>query len=192
MRILVLLGLATTIALGGTAMAGDKAGVQMADSLQIGNTQVWLNGMGLREATWLKVDVYVAGLYVERLSSDAPQIVRSRQTKVLTLRFVRKVGRKDILKAWHEGFRSNATTALPAIQRQMDQLDAWTPKFSKGDTLTFIYVPDTGVLVDVNGVRKGTLKGDDFARSLFSIWLGPKPPTGALKRGLLGNHGAST
>ena len=31
----------------------------------------------------------------------------------------------------------------------------------------------------------GTIAGDDFARSMLAIWLGPKPPTGALKRGLL-------
>jgi hypothetical protein len=40
----------------------------------------------------------------------------------------------------------------------------------------------------IDGVHKGVIQGADFARSLFAIWLGPKPPTSDLKRGLLGNH----
>jgi len=44
------------------------------------------------------------------------------------------------------------------------------------------------VQVDVGGTRKGVLKGADFAHSLFAIWVGPKPPTGALPEDLLGKH----
>ena len=191
MRLLVILGLilGTALAHPATATAGEKAGVTMPDTLSVGKTRLVLNGMGLREATFFKVDVYVAGLYLESPSSDATSIIRSKQTKILVLKFVRNVGRSDILKAWHEGFQHNAVIALPLIQREMDQLDAWTPKFKKGDTLRFIYQPDKGVQVDINYARKGTLKGEHFAQSLFAIWLGKHPPTSALKSGMLGNHG---
>ena len=177
--------LLTTI---GPAMAGKKAGVTMRDTVTVDGTQLMLNGMGLREATWLKVDVYVAGLYLEKVSSDAGTIVSSKQTKVLVLRFVRDVGRSDIVKAWSDGFKGNATVPISSIKKHIDQLNAWMPAFEDGDTLTFTYIPADGVRVDINGVRKGVIADDDFARSLFSIWLGPKPPTGALKKGLLGNH----
>jgi len=40
--------------------------------------------------------------------------------------------------------------------------------------------------VDVNGAVKGTIAGDDFARALFAIWLGARPPNAELKTGLLG------
>ena len=63
--------------------------------------------------------------------------------------------------------------------------------FKKGDLLTFTYRPDVGVQVEVNGIRKGILQGDDFAHSLLAIWLGPKPPTGELRAGLLGKHRAA-
>lgn len=170
------------------ASAGEKAGVKMPDTIEVAGKQLKLNGMGLREATWLKVDVYVAGLYVENLSSDPGAILRTPQVKRLVLRFVRDVDRGDILKAWHEGFKGNATVKLSEIQSQMDQLDRMMGDFDDGSTLAFTDVPGTGVSVEVNGVLKGVLKGDDFARSLFAIWLGPKPPSGALKTGLLGKH----
>jgi len=170
------------------ARAGKKAGVTMPDTVQVGDKTLHLNGMGLREATWLKVDVYVAGLYVENPSSDSSRLIAANETKRLVMRFVRDVGRSDILKAWNDGFKHNATVPLAKIQANIDRLNSWTPAFKDGDTLVFTYVPGAGVAVDINGARKGIIKDEDFTRSLFAIWLGPKPPTSALKKGMLGNH----
>ena len=172
----------------GVAYAGRKAGVTMPDTVVVANKTLYLNGMGLREATWLRIDVYVAGLYLERVSSDPVAIVREPEVKRLVLRFVRDVDHDDIVKAWHEGFAANSTVPVSKLRPFIDQLDAWTPSFEDGDTLAFTYVPGDGVSVDYNGVRRGVVRDDDFARSLFAIWLGPKPPTGAVKRGLLGDH----
>jgi len=182
------LALATTLVR--PAAAGEKAGVKMPDAIEVAGKHLALNGMGLREATFLKIDVYVAGLYLETVSSDAAAIVRSSQVKRLVLRFVRDVDRDDILDAWHDGFKGNATVKLVMIQGSIDRLDGWMGDFSDGDTLAFTDVPGEGVQVEINGARKGVLKGEDFARSLFAIWLGARPPTSDLKTGLLGKHPA--
>jgi len=184
--------LITIFALATTADARKKSGVKMPDTVVVDNKQLVLNGMGLREASFLKVNVYVAGLYVERPSSDPAELLAANESKRLVLRFVRDVDRKDIVKAWTEGFKNNATVPLAQIKPRTDRLNAWMPAFNEGDTLAFTYVPGKGVAVDINGTRKGIIEGDDFARSLYSIWLGPKPPTSALKRGLLGTHQRST
>jgi hypothetical protein len=177
-----------TLCLALPAVAGERAGVTMPDTVTVGDKTLKLNGMGLREATMLKVDVYVAGLYLENLSSDPAKIVASTEPKMIVLRFKRNVGHDDIVKAWHEGFAKNATVAIERIQPLIDQLDTWTPSFSKGDTLAFVFTPGRGVAIDINGTRKGFLSGENFERSLLSIWLGPKPPTGSLKSGMLGKH----
>lgn len=176
------------VAFANPAIAGKKAGVTMQDTAVVANKKLYLNGMGLREATFLKVDVYVAGLYVEHVSSNPSKLVNENEVKMLVLRFVRDVDRGDITDAWSSGFKNNATVPVATLKPLIDRLNAWMPKFNDGDTLVFTYFPGEGVTVDINGVRKGILKGEDFARSLFSIWLGPKPPNGALKKGLLGNH----
>ncbi|MEZ4360472.1 MAG: chalcone isomerase family protein [Kofleriaceae bacterium] len=190
MRILNLpvLALTLVVALAGTAFAGEKAGVKMPDSIEVAGKKLALNGMGLREATWLDIDVYVAGLYLETVSSDAAKIISSVQVKRLTLKFVRDVDRGDIVKAWREGFKNNATVKVDTLKPLIDKLNSWMSDFDDGHTLTFTYVPDTGLEVNVNGKVKGTLKGADFANSLFAIWLGPKPPNKGLKKGLLGKH----
>ncbi len=185
MRVSILL--ISLLALAGTSDAGTKAGVTLPDTATVGTKQLTLNGMGLREAT-LGIDVYVAGLYLEHPSSDPAQIVAANEPKLLVLRFVRDVDHGKIVGAWHEGFEHNATVPVAQLQPAIDQLDAWSASFHKGDTLAFSYVPGQGVTVSINNVRKGVIADEDFARSLFSIWLGPKPPTGDVKRGLLGKH----
>lgn len=185
MRITIVLVLAI---LAGTAAAGRKAGVTMPDNITVGDKQLALNGMGLREATWLDIDVYVAGLYVEHVSSNPAVLINSEEVKRLVMRFVRDVDHDKIVEAWHDGFAGNATVAVAKLKPYIDRLDAWTPSFSDGDTLTFTYVPGSGVTVEYNGKVKGVINDADFARSLFAIWLGKKPPTGDLKKGLLGKH----
>ncbi|HYQ91780.1 MAG TPA: chalcone isomerase family protein [Candidatus Competibacteraceae bacterium] len=59
---------------------------------------------------------------------------------------------------------------------------------SAGGVMTFTYKPGVGVQVDLGGATKGTIKGDDFAKALFSIWLGANPPNAGLKAGLLGGE----
>lgn len=172
-----------------TAEAGRKSGVTMPDQITVAGKQLTLNGMGLREATMLKVNVYVAGLYVEQPSSNPAQLINSNETKVIMLTFVRDVDRGDITEAWNDGFKNNPIVARGAIQGSIDQLNGWMQDMKKGQTLAFTYVPGTGVIVDVAGQRKGVIKGEAFARSLFAIWLGDKPPTSALRKGLLGSHG---
>jgi chalcone isomerase-like protein len=40
--------------------------------------------------------------------------------------------------------------------------------------------------IGANGAIKGIIKGDDFAKAFFSIWLGADPPNPEIKSGLLG------
>jgi hypothetical protein len=190
MRLSIVLTLTATC-LGGlttSSLAAEKAGVTMTDKVRVGDRTLVLNGMGLREATWLDIDVYVAGLYLEKVSSDPAAIISSKQAKRIVMVFKRDVERSDILKAWHTGFEKNAKARLAEIKPQMDTLDAWMPAFEEDDVLIFTYLPDQGVQVDVNNVRKGVLRGEAFAQSLFAIWFGPHPPSGDLKKGMLGTH----
>lgn len=188
-RTILGLAIAAAAAVGARpAAAGKLADVTMPDTITIAGTQLTLNGMGLREATFLKIDVYVAGLYLEHVSSNPGAIIASEQPKQLVLRFVRDVDRDDIVEAWNTGFAGNATVPIARLRPMIGRLNGWMPKFANGDTLVFRYLPGVGVTVEINGVRKGVITDADFARSLFAIWLGPKPPTADLKRGLLGKH----
>src|SRR5262249_48725361 len=100
----------------GSIEAGTLAGVTLPDQITVDSKTLVLNGIGLREATWLKVDVYVAGLYLETKSSDPEAIIGSEQTKRLVMRFVRAVDRAALLKGWNEGFEKSTGPSAAALR----------------------------------------------------------------------------
>jgi len=57
---------------------------------------------------------------------------------------------------------------------------------TKGDNMSFTWCPDKDVEVATRGTVQGTVPGDDFARTLFTVWFGPDPGDPNLKRGMLG------
>lgn len=178
--------LAAFIAVAVPAAAGSLAGVELPDQVKAGDTTLTLNGLGLREATFLKVDVYVAGLYLENRTSDAEAILASDGPKVLHMHFVRKVGRDDITKAWSEGFAKNLGAGASALADDIKTLNGWMEDMNKGDTLRFTFTPEGGLEVSIKGSQRGAIAGPEFARGMFAVFLGPEPPNPGLKEGLLG------
>jgi hypothetical protein len=161
-------------------------GVNFPGQVQLDGGTLTLNGLGLRQATILKVNVYVAALYVAQVSSDAHALLGSNTPKELILHFVHNVSDDDLKKAWEEGFEHNAREQLSALKERIEMLKGWMADMQSGQRLTFIHKPGAGLQVDVNGTVQGTIPGDDFTTAFLSIWLGTHPPNPALKSGLLG------
>ncbi len=161
-------------------------GVDFPEQVQVEGVSLALNGLGLRQATLFKVNVYVAGLYLAQISPDAEAILESITPKKLVLQFLRDVGKKDLNKAWDKGFADNAPDLLPALQDRVDLLTSWMSDMTAGQQLVFTYMPAAGIEVNVNGSVQGMIPGNDFARAFLSIWLGSQPPNPGLKTGLLG------
>jgi len=170
----------------GTVAGKECQGVTFPEQTQVQATPLTLNGLGLRQATMLKVNVYVAALYVGQQSTDAQAILASNTPKQLVLHFVRDVESADLKKAWDEGFAQNAKAQVPALKERIEQFKGWMADMKSGQHMTLTHKPGAGIEVDVNSKVQGTITGDDFARALLAIWLGPKPPNPGLKSGLLG------
>ena len=169
------------------AVSGKECkGINFPEQAQVQTSSLMLNGLGLRQATMLKVNVYVAALYVANRSTDANAILGSNTPKKLVLHFVRDVDGADLKKAWEEGFANNAKAQLPALKERIEKLKGWMADMKSGQQLAFTHKPGAGIEVDVNGAVQGTVEGDDFARAFLAIWLGAKPPNPGLKAGLLG------
>lgn len=168
------------------AQAGRKAGVTMPDKVTVAGKSLVLNGMGLREATMFKVDVYVAGLYLEKKSSNAAAILAAREVKRIHLQFKRDVDRDDMVKALRGAFDKNAGAKKSALADEMKSFMSWLTALDEKDTMTFTYVPEQGLTVHINGKRKGTIAGDDFARIIFAGWLGSRATDQNVRKQLLG------
>jgi len=183
----VLVSLATALGVG-LAHGKECKGASFPEQMQSEGVTLKLNGLGLRQATFLKVNVYVAALYVAQTSTDANAILKSNAPKELVLHFVRDVGRADLSKGWDEGFENNAKSQLPALKERIEAFKGLMADIKTGQRLRFVSKPGAGTQVAVNGTVKGTIAGDDFARALFSIWLGSSPPNPEVKAGLLGGE----
>jgi hypothetical protein len=169
------------------ALGAELAGVTMPDSTTVDGKTLVLNGLGLREATFLKIDVYVAGLYLETKSSDAQAILgATTETKKIVMQFVRNVKQSKMEEAWREGFEKNAGDALAEFEERIGKFLGWIPAAKTGSTMGLTFLPGKGVQVEIDGAIQGSVPGDDFARLLLSIWLGPDPPNAGLKDGMLG------
>ncbi len=183
----VSLSVLVAAALGaGVAHGKECKGVSFPDQAQVEGSNLALNGLGLRQATAFKVNVYVAALYVAKASGDANTLLGSSTPSELILQFVRNVGADDLRKGWSEGFEKNSKEQLSALKERIATLNGWMSDVKTGERLTFIHKPGTGLQVDVNGAVKGTIKGDDFAKAFLSIWLGAEPPNPEIKAGMLG------
>jgi hypothetical protein len=178
-----------TMAFGvGVAHAKECKGVSFPEEMQSDGGALKLNGLGLRQATILRVNVYVAALYVAQASKDADAILGAKAPWELVLHFVRDVGRSDLNKAWDEGFENNAKGELPALKERIETFKGLMADMKVGERIVMSHKPGAGVRVAVKGAAKGTIAGDDFARALLAIWLGPRPPNADLKAGLLGGE----
>ena len=169
----------------GAASAAELAGITMPESISVGEKTLVLNGLGLREATFLKFDVFVGGLYLEQKTHDPNKIIQSQQMKQVAMHFVRNVDAEDLRNAWTKGFEKNVGGNFATLSDRVDQLNGWMAKMQVGDRMTFSF-DRNGVDVNVKGSQRGTISGKDFSRTMLSIWFGPKPPNEGLKRGMLG------
>ncbi len=168
---------------GALSTAGSLAGVELPDRVDLGGQSLVLNGLGLREV--VVVDVYVAGLYLPQKTRDAQQAITRDVPKRLHLHFVRGVGAEDLQESTLEAIEKNPSVrgdVMPHIGSLNGAMETMQP----GDEILFDYVPGVGTTVSVKGKAKVTVPGAPFMSGLWSLYLGESPPTGALKKGLLG------
>ncbi|MGB7553044.1 MAG: chalcone isomerase family protein [Candidatus Korobacteraceae bacterium] len=164
--------------------AASLAGVTLPDTQQVGNTKLVLNGLGLR--TEFMVKVYVAGLYLEQKSSDPSAIIKADAPNRIVMQFLHGASKSQMTNAFKESFNDNTPDAMKTMQSDIDRLFGALDAVKPGDQMIFTYVPGTGATFAINGQDKLTIAGSAFNPVILSVWLGPKPPTASVKKGMLG------
>lgn len=164
------------------SQAATLAGVTLPDQATVGGRPLVLNGLGLREKYF--IDVYVGGLYLPEKTKDARKAIDDDVPKRIVMHFVySEVGKDKLVEAFDYGFdsvgaKSAQASGLASLNGMMETVKA-------GDQVVLDYVPGTGTTVTVRGEKKGTIPGAEFMKALWGVYLGPSPPTGKLKSGML-------
>lgn len=165
------------------ALAKEVEGVAIADTVTVADQTLKLNGAGLRSKAIFKV--YVGSLYVATPSHDPAKLLASDTPRRQVMHFLRDVDAAAIVGAWREGFSANA--APEALKGRLDTFCSFWRDMKQGDEAAMTYVPGTGLSLTINGKSVGKpLPGKEFADAVLHGWIGAKPPSEELKKGVLG------
>lgn len=159
--------------------------VTLPTRIEVEGQPLVLNGMALRKKAIFKV--YVAGLYLAEKHSSADSILSADRPRRIALQFLRGVSGNQMCDALNDGLRDNTPNPSAQLRQQFTTLCGFFEEVKKGEQFVFTYLPGSGTVVEVKGVRKGVIEGKEFADALFRAWIGPRPGPGEdFKRKLLG------
>jgi len=164
----------------------EVAGISMPNSETFKEETLNLNGAGVREKMW--IDLYAGGLYLAKKSSNANEIVSSSEPMSIKLHIVSKLISSDkMVDAVNEGFENATNGNTKSIDSEIEQFRSFfKEEIKKNDVFDIVYIPDTGVTAYKNGKELGTIKGMNFKKALFGIWLSNRPADDDLKNSMLG------
>lgn len=162
------------------------ADVAVPSSLSIGDEKLVLNGAGVREKYFM--DMYVGALYLSRKSSDGNKIISDDETMAITLKIVSTlITSSRMQEAVNEGFVKSTGGNISTIKENVNLfVTFFAEPIKKEDIFKLTYQTTEGVIVYKNGIRKGVIKGMDFKKALWGIWLGADPVEDDLKMAMLG------
>jgi hypothetical protein len=166
-------------------LAAQMAGINFPGNQKYQGKELILNGLGMREATWFKVDVYVGALYLENKSKSADSIIFSSGNKKLIMHFVRDVDREKVVDSYRKAFKKVIGKNDPRQLGLMEKFVSKMEEMKVGKTMTLGFHGET-IELYINGNLKGSMKDKAFGQTLLKIWFGANPPNQGLKDGMLG------
>jgi hypothetical protein len=177
--------LALALSLGAVpARARDVAHVEVPERTEVAGRTLRLNGAGLRSKFFF--EVYVAALYLPEPTRDAASILAADAPWVLSMTFMRDVGRQKILDGFTEAFEHNSPGELDRLRPELARLSDALTDLARGQRLVVRYVPGEGLTFGVAGITSVTVAGRPFAVAMLKTWIGDFPADPSLKEALLG------
>lgn len=162
------------------------SGVKLDAKITVEDQDLILNGAGIRQKLWF--DLYVGSLYLEKKSSNANEIINSKEAIAIRLDVLSSmVTSKKMVAALDEGLVNSTNNNTAPLKDKITKFKGFFKEELKvGDKFIIAYLPSEGVVFFKNGVKKGVIEGYEFKKALFGIWLCDKPADKDLKKGLLG------
>jgi hypothetical protein len=167
----------------------DVAGVKIPDVASVANSNLLLNGAGVRYRGPFKV--YTAALYLDKKVSTREAVHAAPGTKRIVLTMLREIKAEEMGTLFMRSMEQNTPKAdllkvLPALPR-MGDIFVEQRKMFPGDSITIDWIPGTGTVLSSRGKVLGApFKEPEFFHAMLDIWLGKEPADWMLKDALLG------
>ncbi len=167
----------------------DLEGAKLEDKVQVNKVSLSLNGAGVRSIMFFKM--YVMGLYLTEKSNTEDAVFMNKGEKRIALHVVVGEAKSErFLNGFRKGIENNHNEQEVLLLRE--RMEAFNDLFDtiktmkKNDVITMDWQPGSGTHINMNGSELGLIAGEDFFHALLSIWIGAKPVSADLKKGLLG------
>ncbi|WP_044202105.1 chalcone isomerase family protein [Flammeovirga sp. OC4] len=168
-----------------SAQTTEISDVVLQNSVEESGTKLQLNGAGVRSKYFLSL--YVGSLYLPGKSSDANKILYSNEMKMIQLDIISSLitaGKME--ETVRTGFKNSLGGDTSSLQSEIDSFIAvFGEEIEVGDIFKFV-TSGKELKAYKNGKLLTTVKGEEFQRALFGIWLGNKPADKKLKNLMLG------
>ncbi len=186
---LAVLLLSTLVAPSQALAAHEVSGVTFDPLSRVDGRSLELTGLGLhRYRVFIKL--YAMALYVppglrddaltaeDVLASDAPKRLELQTFWAIPAEIFRRMTRERIARAVSPDEYEQLAPSIEALNALYEDVEP-------GDRYAITYLPGRGTELTKNGVARGVVEGEPFARAMFGIWLGDEPFDRKLRSKLL-------
>ncbi len=150
---------------------------------------VLLNGVGLKKV--LFINVFYAALYLEKKSSNANQILSSKEIKVGVVHALRNIGKDQLVDQWDDEFErlcgNECNKLLPFHKRLM----SYARDVKNGERLYLIIFSDRFEF-EISGAQGQEtfppIYSAEYGRLMQRVLIGPEAEDKTLEDGLLGKQ----
>jgi hypothetical protein len=146
-----------------------------------------LNGVAYRKALGF-VKVYVTGLYLEKPTKDADEVINSEQVKHLVTRYMTDRATASTLQngVWDAMKKCNPPELVEANRVDIEKYISWMDRdMAPGLKSESTYIPGKGFKYSYQGVEKGMIPGSEFMKMYYRMSVGKKAQK-EIRKGLLG------
>ena len=176
----------TAFLIFGIFLTSPTFGAGAPDQIEYQGNTITKNGQGTRIIFFMKV--YEGSLYLETRSSNAEEIVSMDAPMAIRIDVTSSMVTADSMrKALSEGLEKSTGNNTDPISKEIIQLSSsFDSDVSSGDHYQFIYLPETGTHVLKNSELVELIKGMEFKKAFFGIFLSDNPIQKNLKKAMLG------
>ena len=176
----------TALLILGLLLSSQSYGADAPDLIEYQGSTMTKNGQGTRIIFFMKV--YEGSLYLETKSSNAQEILSMESPMAIRIDVTSAIVTADAMKkALSEGLKKSTGNNTDPISKEIIQLSSsFNSAVSSDDYYEFIYLPEKGIHVLKNSELLEVIKGIEFKKAFFGIFLSDNPIQKNLKKAMLG------
>ncbi len=161
-------------------------GIYFRDEYSAEGERLKLRGYSILNYMFV-IRAYAGALYI-RPETQSSQVLDDTP-RILELYYFHKITMEDFRESTTEMIKRNTTDpGFRAIKERLGTFNGFYRGVKPGDRYRAEYIPGKGTTLYLNGRSLGTVKGNDFSKAFFSIWIGRSPIDKKFRDRLLGKE----